>query len=368
MANSERRVVLRTVLIVAAALAVIFGIKFWQQHAARSAEAHRGPYEVSVSAEPVIRVSWHPEIHAVASLVATAGVDLTPQLSGQVTGIYFHSGEHVKKGDLLIQLDNSNQLASLAEDRANEMLAQINYRRARHLYAARATSLAALDTARANEQSAKAAVANILATLAKLAVRAPFSGWMGVRQVSLGEYLSPGTEIAPLNVWNPLRAEFTVPQSQIGSIHPGQAVNLEVDAFPNRLFPGRIAAIDSQINPSTRNVTVEAVVRNPRLWLRPGMFGDARILIGVAQTHLAVPTVAITYNTFGDYVYVVKKRKEIDTHKLQVAIATPVKTGLTRGRLTEILGGLKAGELVVTAGQIKLHNGMPVMIHRHGAH
>lgn len=368
MANSERRVVLSAVLIVAVALAVIFGIKFWQQHTARLAEEHRDLYEVSVSAEPVIKVSWRQEIHTVASLVAISGVDLTPQLSGQVTGIYFHSGEHVKKGDLLIQLDNSNQLASLAEDRANETLAQINYRRAQHLYAARATSLAALDTARANEQSAKAAVANNLATLAKLAVRAPFSGWVGVRQISLGEYLSPGTEIAPLNVWNPLRAEFTVPQSQIGSIHPGQEINLKVDTFPNQLFPGRITAIDSQINPSTRNVTVEALVPNPRLRLRPGMFGDARILIGVAQPHLAVPTVAITYSTFGDYVYVVKKQKGVSSHEVRVAVATPVKTRLTRGRLTEILGALQPGELVVTAGQIKLRNGMPVVIHRHGTH
>ncbi len=366
MANSERHILLRTVLIVALVLGVVFGIKLWQKYAAQAAQAHHGPFEVSVSVAPVAEVSWRSEIHMVASLVATSGVDLTPQLSGQVTGIYFHSGEHVRKGQRLIQLDDSNQLAVLAEDRANETLAGINYRRAQHLYAARATSLAALDTARADEQSAKAAVANVLATLAKLAVSAPFSGWLGVRQVSLGEYLSPGTEIAALNVWNPLRAEFTVPQSQSGLVHPGQSVDLSVDAFPGRKFLGRITAIDSQVNPSTRNVTVEAVVGNSRLQLRPGMFGEARIMVGTARKRLAVPTVAVTYSTFGDYVYVVEKRKQ-GPHELQVAVATPIKAGHTRGRITIIRGGLHPGELVVTAGQIKLHNGMPVVIRSHGA-
>ncbi len=367
MANPERRVLLRTVLIVAVVIALIGGIKLWREHAARAAHAHQGPFEVSVSAEPVVKVSWRSEIHTVASLVATSGVNLTPQLSGQVTGIYFHSGEYVNKGQRLVQLDDSNQLATLAEDRANEALARINYQRAQHLYAARATSLAALDTARADEQSAKAAVANVRATLAKLAVSAPFSGWMGVRQVSLGEYLSPGTEIAALNVWNPLRAEFTVPQSQSGLIHPGQPVDLTVDAFPGRSFQGRITAINSQVNPNTRNVTVEAIVRNPQMRLRPGMFGEARILVGTAHKVLAVPTVAVTYSTFGDYVYVIKDRK-VGTHELQVAVSTPIRTGHTRGELTEVLAGLHLGEQVVTAGQIKLRNGMPVVIHRRSAH
>lgn len=367
MANSERRIMLRTVLIVAVAIAVIGGIKLWRNHAARAAQAHRGPYQVSVSAAPVGTVSWRSEIHTVASLVATSGVNLTPQLSGQVTGIYFHSGEHVKKGKRLIQLDDSSQLATLAEDRANEALAHINYQRAQHLYAARATSRAALDTARADEQSAKAAVDNVRATLAKLALSAPFSGWIGVRQVSLGEYLSPGTEIAALNVWNPLRAEFTVPQSQSGLIHPGQTVDLAVDAFPGRRFQGRITAVDSQVNPSTRNVTVEAIVRNAHLRLRPGMFGEASILVGAAHTHLAVPSVAVTYSTFGDYVYVVKKHKE-GAREVQVAVSTPIHPGHARGELTEILSGLHSGELVVTAGQIKLRNGTPVVIRRGRAH
>ena len=367
MANSERRVVLRTVLIVAVVIAVIGGIKLWQKHSARAADAHQGPYQVSVSAAPVVKVSWRSEIHTVASLVATSGVNLTPQLSGQVIGIYFHSGEHVRKGQRLVQLDDSNQLATLAQDRANETLARINFQRAEHLYAARATSLAALDTARADEQSAAAAVADVRATLMKLSVSAPFSGWLGVRQVSLGQYLSPGTEIVALNVWSPLRAEFTVPQSQTGLIHPGQTVALTVDAFPGQRFNGRITAINSAIDPNTRNVTVEAIVQNPKMQLRPGMFGEAKILVGSVHQRLAVPTVAVTYSTFGDYVYVIKKRKT-GAHELQIAVSTPIRAGQSRGPLTEVLAGLHVGERVVTAGQIKLRNGTPVVIHHRSAH
>ena len=367
MANPERRIVWRTVLLVAVAIALIGGIKLWREHAARAAQAHQGPYEVSVSAATVVQVSWASEIHAIASLVATSGVHLTPQLSGQVTGIYFRSGEHVRKGQRLVQLDDSNQVAALAQDRANEALARINFQRAQHLYAARATSLAALDTARADEQSAKAAVANVRATLAKLAVSAPFSGWLGVRQISLGEYLSPGTEIAALNVWNPLRAEFTVPQSQSGLIHSGQTVDITVDAFPGKRFQGRITAINSEINPNTRNVTVEAVVQNPQMQLRPGMFGEARILLGAVRKRLAVPTVAVTYSTFGDYVYLIENHKT-GAHEVQVAVATPIRAGHSRGSLTEVLAGLHPGDRVVTAGQLKLRNGTPVVIHRRSAH
>lgn len=364
MTTPERRVVLRTLLIVAVVIASVGGFKLWQQHTARAAQMHRGRYEVSVSVAPAVKVSWRREIHTVASLVATSGVNLAPQLSGQVTGIYFHSGEHVKKGQRLVQLDDSNELATLAQDRAKEALSRINYQRARRLYAARATSLAALDTARADEQGAMAAVEGVRATLAKLAVSAPFSGWMGVRQISLGEYLLPGTEIAALNVWNPLRAEFTVPQSESGLIRAGQTIELTVDAFPGRHFSGRISAINSQVNPNTRNVTIEAIVQNPQRQLRPGMFGEATILVGVPDSRLAVPTVAVTYSTFGDYVYVVTDRK-VGSQDLQVAVATPVKVGHTRGKLTEILQGLQPGELVVTAGQIKLRNGTPVVFHRH---
>lgn len=362
MSRSEtRRSVVWTAVVVILVLGALFGAKFWTDQRARAKEAHHGPFTVSVEAAPVQTASWQREIHAVANLVAVKGAHLVPQLPGQVTGIYFHSGEYVHKSQRLVQLDNSNQLAELASDRAAEKLAKLNFDRAQHLYAVHATSEEALEKARAAYDSAKAAIGNVEATLAKLAVRAPFSGWIGVRRVSVGQYLSPSTEIAALNVWDPLRVEFTVPQDQIGLVRVGQTVRVDVNAFSERQFNGKVTALGSEINPSSRNMTVQASLPNPDHLLRPGMFGNAELLVGTARSTLTVPSTAISYNTFGDFVYVIKSR-QTGGKTMQVAAATPVQVGETRDDITEIKSGLEAGERVVTAGQVKLHDGAPVTL------
>lgn len=368
MSRSEKNILLRTAVVVVLLLVILFGVKAWLGYRARAALAHRGAFSVSVSAAPVGTAAWQQQIHAVANLLAVAGVHLTPQLPGQITGIYFHSGEYVRKGQRLVQIDDSNQRAQLASDQASAELARINYQRAKGLYQAHATSRAALDNARAGYASARASVANDRATLAKLALSAPFPGWMGVREVSLGQYLTPGTEIAALNAWDPLRAEFTVPQSELGLIHAGESVRIGVNTFPGKVFDGRVIALSSEVDPSTRNITVDATIPNPGHLLRPGMFGEATLLVGAAKKVLVAPTVAIAYNTFGDYVYVVQREQPKGGKPLQVAIATTVTTGETRGGMTEIVSGLKAGDTLVTAGQIKLRSGMPVTIVQPSAH
>ena len=359
--SQTRRSVVWTAIIVVLALALLFGAKAWKVRRAQAMQAHRGPFAVSVEAAAVETRSWQREIHAVANLVAVRGAHLVPQLTGQVTGIYFHSGQYVRQGERLVQLDNSNQLAQLEADRAAETLAKLNYERAQHLYAVHATSQEALETAQATYAKAQAAVADLQATLDKLSVRAPFSGWIGVRAVSVGQYLSPNTEIAALNVWDPLRAEFTIPQGEIGLIRVGQTVALTVNAFPGRKFSGKVTALGSEVDANSRNITVQASLPNPDNLLRPGMFGDAELLVGEARSTLAVPSTAVSYNTFGDFVYVVETR-DSGGHSAPVAVATPVKVGETRDDVTEIESGLKAGERVVTAGQVKLHDGAPVTV------
>jgi membrane fusion protein (multidrug efflux system) len=358
MIRSENKLMLRTAAAVIVLLACLFGVKAWLDHRTHAATAHQGVPAVSVSAAKVTTATWQEEIHAVANLVAVAGIELTPQLAGQVTGIYFESGDYVRKGQRLIQIDDSNQLAQLKADQASAALAKINYRRAEGLLEANATSQGSLDSAKSAYASANAAVANDRATLAKLALSAPFSGWLGVRQVSLGQYLTPGTPVATLDVWDPLRAEFTVPQDEFALVHKGQEVQITVNAYPGKQFSGRVVALGSEVDPGTRNVTVDATIPNPGNLLRPGMFGDALLLAGKPRSVLVVPSVAITYNTFGDYVYVIERKG--GNGDAPVAIATPVRTGATRGGMTEILSGLEAGQTVVTAGQVKLHSGMPV--------
>ncbi len=362
MIPSEKKLLLRTAVAVIVVLACLFGVKAWLNHRARAALAHHGAFSVSVSTARVTTATWEQQIHSVANLVAVAGVELTPQLSGQVTGIYFHSGEQVRKGERLIQIDNSTQLAQLKSDEASAKLARINYRRTQGLFKADATSQGSLDSAAAAYASANAAVANDRATLAKLALSAPFSGWLGGREVSLGQYLTPGTPVAALNVWDPLRAEFTVPQGEFSLLQTGQEVQITVNAYPGKSFPARVIAVGSQVDPSTRNVTVDATVANPGNLLRPGMFGEALLLAGTPRSVLVVPSVAITYSTFGDYVYVVERKTGKSAVPLAIAVATPVRAGATRGSVPEILSGLKAGERVVTAGQVKLRSGMPVTV------
>ena len=357
MAKSNFRAVLLSAIGVALGLAALFGYKGLQERRAHAAQEHHGAPVVSVSAAQVQTVSWQRRINAVASLVALQGVHLAPQLPGQVTALYFHSGQHVDKGERLLQLDDSTQLAQLASDQAAVELAQTKYARAQRLFATRAASEADVQAAHAGYRTAQAAVGGDRATLAKLSVRAPFAGWLGVREVSLGQYLTPGSGIATLTVLDPVRVQFTVPQSEIGAIAAGQAVNLTVDAFPGKTFEAKVSALGAEVDASSRNVTVEAMLPNPQHLLRPGMFAQAQTLVGAPQKVLAVPTVAITYNTYGDFVYRIETRGG-----RQVAVASPVRTGDTRDELTQVLSGLKEGEQVVTAGQLKLHDGAPVSV------
>jgi membrane fusion protein (multidrug efflux system) len=368
MIKSRKGILVRTGIVVLVVLLLLFGIKFWLGYEQYEAMARRGPMRVSVSVSPVRSMRWQMEFHAVADIAAVSGVELTPQLAGEITAIDFHSGEYVHQGQLLLEIDNSNQRAQLASDRAALELAEVNYRRDRRLYAAKAASHSVLDTAVANRNSARAAVANDEATLQKLAFRAPFSGWIGVRDVSVGQYLTPGTPIAALNAWNPLRVQFTVPQNRLPQLHPGQTVRLTVDAYPGRIFRARVIALSSRVNPATRNVTVDANLPNDHDRLRPGMFGEVTIHLGKSRSLLVVPREAVTYSTFGDYVYVIQKHPFPGGHELPVAIATSVRVGATRGVWTPVLSGLKLGEPVVVAGQVKLRSGMPVILHPAAAH
>ncbi|MEJ2687084.1 MAG: efflux RND transporter periplasmic adaptor subunit [Gammaproteobacteria bacterium] len=177
--------------------------------------------------------------------------------------------------------------------------------------------------------------------------------------MSLGQYVSPGTPIVPLSQWNPVHVDFTVPQSALGQIHTGQTVRFKVDADPGKHFKATISAINSEVNAGTRNVTLRATAKNPHHLLRPGMFARLQVLTGKPKKVVVVPQSAITYSTFGDYVYKVARKSE-HGHKRRVAVQQPVRTGSSRGKWVVIASGLKAGVTVVTHGQIKLHNGMPV--------
>ena len=262
-----------------------------------------------------------------------------------------------------VNVDNASDLALLESLKATEQLAETTYKRDVQQRKANFISQAALDTDVANLRSAKARVAEQQALVDKKLIRAPFTGRLGVRVVDLGQYVAAGTKLVTLQALDPILVDFSVPQNQIGQVEPGQKVVLSSDALPGEHFEGSVSAIDSKVDPATRNVLVRASLPNPRHRLLPGMFANVEIRLAAAQRRLTLPQTAITFNPYGDTVFVIEdKGKGPDGKPLQVASQRFVTVGPTRGDQIAVLSGVKEGETVVTAGQLKLRNGTPVIV------
>ena len=358
-----KRVLLSVFLLVifGGLLVAIFGTKAFINGKIAYAMAHRPVPPVTVSTGKAQLASWPVNLSAVASLTAVQSVDLTAQISGNVTGLYFHSGKKVKKGQLLLQIDNSTQLAQLRLDQANLALARTNLLRTQKLMKFHAAAESQLDTFRANVASGLAQVQADSTTLAKLAIRAPFTGYLGLRQVSLGQYVAPGTSIVSLNSWRPIYAVFSIPQNNIAALKLGRNVSLRVNSFPQRTFLGTISALSSQVDVNSRNIQVQATFANKHELLRPGMFADVSVATGRVLHITVVPAVAVAFSTFGDYVYVVDK----SGHGKKVVLTARqilVHTGEQRGKMVAITSGIKPGEEIITGGQIKLHPGAVILI------
>lgn len=334
----------------------LFGGKFYANHRATAAALHRVFPPITVSTAVAREEPWSPEVNVVGSLEAVQGTEITAQIAGNVTQIAFRSGQRVRRGQLLVRLDDSSQLAQLHADQAKLTLAQTTLTRTQKLYAAHAASQSDLQTAQADTAAARAAVEGDQATLRKLDIAAPFSGAAGIREVSLGEYVSPGTGIVNLQSYDPLLLDFSLPQSTVNEIAVGQKVAFTVNAYAEKSFDGRVTAIGSQVDPTTRNIALQATLANPRDLLRPGMYGNVQLAVGRELHGVVVPDTAISYNTFGDYVYVVEP-----AHGKSVAHQRVVQVEDQRGGLALITSGVKADEVVVTAGQEKLRDGAVVL-------
>ena len=220
-----------------------------------------------------------------------------------------------------------------------------------------------MDTDAANLKNAKAQVAEQQAVLDKKSLRAPFAGHLGIRAVDLGQYLGAGTAIVTLQALDPIFLDFFVPQQSVDQVRIGQTVAVKVDAFKDRTFPGEISAINPKVDSNSRNVQIRATLKNPDHKLLPGMYATVEIATGAPQNYITLPQTAITYNPYGDTVYVVDNTSAASGGKPQlIARQTFVTTGATRGDQVAVLKGVNEGDMIVTAGQIKLHNGSPVLI------
>ena len=246
---------------------------------------------------------------------------------------------------------------------ATAELNKITYERDQKQFKIQAVSQANLDTDAANLKNANAQVAQQQAILDKKTLRAPFAGHLGIRAVDLGQYLSAGTVIVTLQALDPIFVDFFVPQQAIGQVRLGQVVTVKIDAFKDKLFTGEIAAVNPRVDASSRNVQVRATLKNANHRLVPGMYATIDIATGAPQNYITLPQTAITYNPYGDTVYIVdSKGAEANGKPLLIARQSFVTTGATRGDQVAVLKGVNEGDTVVTAGQIKLHNGSNILI------
>jgi len=333
----------------------IFFLK--QQQMQQQASMGGPPPPPAVAVAEVRQESWQPSLHAVGSLVANQGIFVTNEVAGQVREVLFESGQEAKRGDLLIQLDDSVDQADLRGLLAQRDLARIKLNRFGKLLKDRTASQSDYDEAKAQLDSAEASVAAKQALIAKKRIAAPFDGILGIRLVDVGEYLPPGSNIVPLNALDPIFADYSLPERRLPEIAVGKRVVVTVAAYPERSFAGSIAAINPGIDKKTRSVKVRAVLENGERLLRPGMFAEVSTLLPTRKGLLTVPRTAIGFAPYGDTVFLVQEQDgKTMVERRQVA------TGQAREGRVEIREGLAAGDRVVMAGQVKLHNEQPIKI------
>ena len=350
-------------LAVAVVLGGVFGFQVFKGMMIKKFMAQMASPPQTVSATKAGYDEWQPKLEAVGSLRAVKGADLSLEVAGVVDAISFNSGDDVEEGAFLLKLRAEDDIAKLDSLKATAELSAINYERDQKQFRIQAVSQATIDSDAANLKNAKAQVAQQQAILDKKTLKAPFAGHLGIRAVDIGQFLNAGTAIVTLQALDPIYMDFFVPQQAIAQIKMGQTVTVKIDAYADRTFAGEISAINPRVDASSRNVQVRASLKNADHKLLPGMYATVEIPTGAPQNYITLPQTAITYSPFGDTVYVVdQKGADAKGEPQQIARQTFVTTGATRGDQVAILKGVGDGDTVVTAGQIKLHNGSIVMI------
>jgi membrane fusion protein, multidrug efflux system len=344
-----------------ALIIVIVGIKGLQIGKMMSTPNVMPP--TTVSSATVKEEDWAPTLSAVGSLSAVQGAIIAAELGGVVSEIKFENGGVAKKGDVIMKLDASQEEALLRSSEAEAELARQDLERTRGLASEKVVSKAELDAAESKFNRLNAVVDQMRSTIRKKTLVAPFDGQLGIRQVNVGQMINAGQQVVPLTSLDALFADFALPQQYLGQLKPGLEVHVTTDALPGRVFGGKLTAINSMVDSSTRNITLQATLENPDHALRPGMFAKAEVTLPEKHKTLVIPGSAISYAPFGDSVFVIDKQKDDKTGKeSQVIRQQFVRVGEARGDFVAITQGLKAGEVVVGTGVFKLRNGMTVTV------
>jgi len=305
---------------------------------------------------------WIPAYKAVGSTAAVQGVMVSTDQPGIVTKINFESGQKVKAGDLLVQIDISQEEAQLHSAQAQQKLASLNLQRQQNLLKNRVSSQADFDAAQAQYDQTTASVLEMQSHVDKKTIRAPFSGVLGIRQVNLGQYLQSGAQVVPLQSLDPIYINFYLPQQTLDEVTAGREVKVTADGLDDRVFTGKINAVDSVVDEATRNVKMQATLANPDGLLRPGMFVNVSVPMDEKKGVIILPATAVQFAPYGDTVYIVEQMQDEKKQTYTGVRQQVVKTGEARGDRVVILSGVKPGEEVVTSGVFKLRQGAHVKV------
>ncbi len=339
-------------------LGILFGGIFgWKYYQAQSRAGTRSMPITVVSTQTVKQENWQPTLPSVGTITPTRGVMVSAEVAGVIREIHFDSDETVAADDLLVQLDADVDVAEAVALDAERKLAETTRDRLQRIVSNNLGSRSDLDEAQAQVDSTRARVAAKQATIRKKTIRAPFAGELGIRRINPGQYLGAGDPIIDLVDLDPIYAEYTLPERYLSEITAGQEVMVKVAAWPGKEFPGKISAISPNIEKNSRSVQIRAIFNNPDRLLRPGMFADVDTKLPERSSVLTLPERAITYNPYGDSVFVVTEEQgNKSVHRVQVSTGN-----VTAGRI-EIVSGLEAGMEVVTDGHNKLRNGQTVTV------
>jgi membrane fusion protein (multidrug efflux system) len=349
-------------IIVAALLGGLGFVKYRQVETAIAMGASFAPPPTAVTTVVAKRETWPTTLEVIGTAAAIQGVTVGADLPGTVDKIHFESGQSVKEGDILVELDIRQEKAQLANIEAQRDLARIQYGRSEELVKAGVISKSEYDNAASQQKATEAQVGEIKASIARKTIHAPFSGILGIRQISLGQYLAAGQAIVSLQALNPIYVNFGVPQQDTPKMSIGRALQVTTTDLPGVVFNGKITALDSVVNEQTRNIQVQATFQNQAGRLRPGMYVQVELPLGKPRDVIPLPASAINYAPYGDSVFVVAEMKDQKGNTYRGVKQQVVKIEGSRGDQVAITSGLNAGDEVVSSGVFRLRNAAPVLV------
>ena len=352
-----------TLVGIIAIIGVLAGIKFLQIGRMTSQAAQFVPPPVPVTTANVRTESWESLLTAVGSLTAVQGITVTAERPGKVVHIAFEPGTMVQRGDLLVNQDTSSEEAQLRAEEATVELEKANLNRLSKLLAEKTIAQSQYDDTEAKFKQAIARADNIRTEIAKKTIRAPFAGRIGIRLIDLGQFLNEGDPIVSLQSLDPIFVDFALPQQELNQIKTGLTVRVTTNALPGHVIKGEITAINPQVDAATRNIQIQATVKNSEERLRPGMFVTVAVVLPVQKAFHTIPATSVLYAPYSDSVFVVEDKNDEKTEQTYKVVRQQfVRLGEKRGDYVAVLSGLKAKETVVSTGVFKLRNGQSVVV------